>query len=74
MNRKKGWDRSMDTEMMRTNEAQATPAAAPDPRLKTNVGKMTYLVVVHFNEDAKETMADKIDRMIRREIHTGTCG
>ena len=64
----------MDTEMMRTNEAQATPAAAPDPRLKTNVGKMTYLVGVHFNEDAKETMADKIDRMIRREIHTGTCG
>lgn len=64
----------MDTEMMRTNEAQATPAAAPDPRLKTTVGKITYLVGVHFNEDVKETMADKIDRMIRCEIQTGTCG
>ena len=64
----------MDTEMMRTNDAQATPAAAADPLLKTTVGKITYLVGVHFSEDAKETMAEKIDRMIRREIQTGTCG
>ena len=47
----------MDTEKMKTNEAEATP-----------------VVGVHFSEDAKETMADKIDRMIRREIQTGTCG
>ena len=63
----------MDTEMMRTNEEQATSAAAPDLLLKTTVGKITYLVGIHFSEDAKETMADKIDRMIRREIQTGTC-
>ena len=59
--------------MTRINEAQVTPAATPDPLLKTTVGKITYLVGVHFSEDAKETMADKIDRMIRREIQTGTC-
>ena len=64
----------MDTEMMRTNEAEATPAAAPEPRMKTTVGKITYRVGVHFSEDGKETMADKIDRMIRREIQTGTGG
>ena len=63
----------MDTERMRTNEEQATSAAAPDPLPKTTVGKITYLVGVHFSEDAKETMADKINRMIRREIQTGTC-
>ena len=63
----------MDREMMRTNEEQATSAAAPDPLPKTTVGKITYLVGVHFSEDAKETMADKINRMIRREIQTGTC-
>ena len=44
----------------------------PQPLLKTTVGKITYFVGVHFSEDAKETMADKIDRMIRREIQTGT--
>ncbi|MGX8683801.1 MAG: transposon-encoded TnpW family protein [Lachnospiraceae bacterium] len=42
--------------------------------MKTTVGKITYLVGVHFSEDGKETMADKIDRMIRREIQTGTGG
>ena len=64
----------MDTEMMKTNEAEETLASAPEPLLKTTVGKITYLVGVHFSEGAKETMADKIDRMIRREIQTGTCG
>ena len=72
MNRKKGWIWNMDTEMMRTNEAEGTPATAPDPLLKTTVGKITYLVGVHFSEDAKETMADKIGRMIRREIQTSS--
>ena len=62
----------MDTEMMRTNEAQTTPSAASDPLLKTTVGKITDLVGVHFSEDAKETMADKIGRMIRREIQTSS--
>lgn len=63
----------MDTEMMKTNEAEGTPASAPESLLKTTVGKITYLVGVHFSDDAKETMADKIDRMIRREIQTETC-
>lgn len=62
----------MDTEMMKTNEAEGTPAIAPEPLLKATVGKITYLVGVHFSEDAKETMADKIDRMIRREIQTSS--
>ena len=52
----------MDTEMMKTNETEGTPDAAPEPLLKTTVGKITYLVGVHFSEDAKETMADKIEQ------------
>ena len=64
----------MDTEMtMKTNEAMETPAAAPDPRLKATVGKITYLVGVHFSEDSKETLTDKINRMIRRDIQSGVC-
>ena len=58
---------------MRINEGESPPAA-PAPLLKMNIGKFTYLVGVHFNEDSKETMADKIDRMIRRDIKTGSCG
>lgn len=62
---------------MRINGGESPPAA-PAPLLKMNIGKFTYLVGVHFNEDSKETMADKIDRMIRRDIRRdiqrGSCG
>ena len=60
----------MDAEMMKTNEAEKSPANA-DPLLKTTVGKITYLVGVHFSEDSKETMEDKIKRLIRRDIVEG---
>ena len=55
------------------NEMKEVPATVPEPLLKTTIGKITYLVGIHFSENSKETMADKIDRMIRREIQTGTC-
>ena len=31
------------------------------------IGKATYEVVVHFNENATETMQDKLKRIILRE-------
>ena len=54
------------------NEMKEAPVNVPEPLLKTTIGKITYLVGIHFSEDSKETMADKIDRMIRRDIQTGT--
>ena len=32
------------------------------------IGKTTYIVRVHFSETAKETMEDKIKRMLREEV------
>ena len=32
------------------------------------IGKATYEVVVHFNENATETMQDKLKRIILREM------
>ncbi len=32
------------------------------------IGKATYEVVVHFNENAIETMQDKLKRIMLREI------
>ncbi len=32
------------------------------------IGKVTYEVVVHFNENATETMQDKLKRIILREM------
>ena len=56
------------------NEMKEAPATVPEPLLKTTIGKITYLVGIHFSEDSKETMADKIDRMIRRDLQAGSFG
>ena len=32
------------------------------------IGKVTYEVVVHFNENATETMQDKLKRIMLREL------
>ena len=56
------------------NEMKEAPATVPEPLLKTTIGKITYLVGIHFSENSKETMADKIDRMIRRDLQAGNIG
>lgn len=35
---------------------------------KRKIGKTTYEVVVHFNENATETMHDKLTRIMLREF------
>ena len=32
------------------------------------IGKTTYIVRVHFSQTAKETMEDKIKRLLREEV------
>lgn len=32
------------------------------------IGKTTYVVRVHFSETNKETMSDKIKRMLKNEV------
>ena len=44
-----------------------TPKADP-PDLVKRIGKTTYHVKVHFNPDSRETMSDKIMRMLRNEV------
>ena len=37
-------------------------------RTKRKIGKTTYEVVVHFNENATETMQDKLTRIMLRGL------
>lgn len=48
-----------------------TDTSSDTPMLTMRIGNMTFLVGIHFNKDSKETMEDKIHRMIRRDIETG---
>ncbi len=50
-----------DTTTNRTNNS-------PCPTVRKQIGKTTYIVRVHFSETAKETMADKIMRLLREEV------
>ena len=45
-----------------SNQATATPA------LVKKIGRTTYIVRVHFSKTSKETMSDKIKRMLKNEI------
>lgn len=38
------------------------------PVMKHKIGQTTYIVKVHFNPTATETMSDKIKRLLRNEV------
>lgn len=38
------------------------------PALVKKIGKMTYIVRVHFSTTSTETFSDKVKRMLREEV------
>ena len=65
----------MDNETMDMTAADTlTSTAAEDaaiqkepPALGKKIGKMTYIVRVHFSTTSKETFTDKVNRLLRQE-------
>lgn len=50
-------------------EKNIIPATQGNPvAMRKKIGKTTYLVRVHFNDEAKENMADKIKRMMKNDV------
>lgn len=47
-----------------TNTAKTEPC----PTFKRTIDKTTYIVRIHFSQTSKETMADKIKRLLREEV------
>ena len=53
----------------RDNTPLLQDAATQDPpALIKKIGKMTYIVRVHFSTTSKETFNDKVKRMLREEV------
>ena len=50
---------------------QGGTAHAEPLNVRKRIGSTVYEVHIHFNQDAKETMNDKILRLIRSEVITG---
>ena len=42
------------------------------PCFRKVIGNTTYVVCVHFSETSKETMEDKIKRLIREDVNQNT--
>ena len=40
-----------------------------EPAIRHKIGRTTYLVGFYFSEKSRETMQDKILRMMKNEIH-----
>ena len=56
---------------MSENNEKELPPEERRPHLVKTIGKTTYLVTCHFSETSKETLQDKLKRMIMRDIKDG---
>lgn len=53
---------------MNNTATHSTTNNSPCPTVRKQIGKTTYIVRVHFSQTAKETMEDKIKRLLREEV------
>ena len=51
-----------------TEGGNAPPVQDAPPALVQKIGNTTYEVSFHFSTTSRETMSDKINRLIRREL------
>ena len=54
--------------MNNTPNQQPVSQSDTPPCIRKTIDKTTYVVKVHFSETAKETLEDKIKRMLREEV------
>ena len=54
--------------MMNTDKTTITAPKIDQPDFVKRIGKTTYKVNIHFSTTSKETMSDKIIRMLRNEV------
>jgi len=59
---------NVTTDISNTPAVQDTAAQDNPPALIKKIGKMTYIVRVHFSTTSKETFEDKVKRMLREEV------
>lgn len=61
---RKGEKRKQDIRV-NANQEQTTEIV---PTFRKKIGKTTYIVGVHFSKTSKETIKDKLERLILRDL------
>ena len=59
----------MNNDTSKTSRTAAPLDAKPD--LVKRIGNTTFDIHIHFSETSKETLQDKLKRMILRDIQSG---
>lgn len=53
----------------KTNEIRETPETVPEQSMVTLLrGGTTFLIGLHYAEKGKETLEDKVKKMIRKDV------
>lgn len=61
--------------MAKTKNTTPTITEQTAPVLIRKIGKTTYMVGIHFSQTSKETMDDKVLRLIKNDIRNAAmCG
>ena len=60
--------------MAKVKNTATTATEQTAPVLVRKIGKTTYMVGIHFSETSKETMDDKVARLVKSDIHKQACG
>ena len=61
--------------MAKTKNTAPTTTEQTAPVLVRKIGKTTYMVGIHFSQTSKETMDDKVLRLIKNDIRNAAmCG
>lgn len=53
------------------NEADTEQKDRIQPVLELREGNTTFLIGLHFNENTRETLGDKIKKLIRKDVQDG---
>ena len=61
--------------MAKTKNTTTTATEQTAPVLVRKIGKTTYMVGIHFSQTSKETIDDKVLRLIKNDIRNAAmCG
>ena len=54
------------------NKTRAKPENTSEPsRLTMKIENKTYIIGLHFNENSKETLEDKVKKLIKKDVESG---
>ncbi len=54
--------------MAQNNKVAQTPKASPAGTFSMRMGSTTYIVGVHFSKESKDTLEDKVKRLMRDDV------